>query len=75
MNSIINRYLSDIQIKKTHLFLPIFAMLLITANIGTNIFAQRLVDFNFLGVNFTVGGGIFLFPIILFWYMMHISHL
>lgn len=66
MTSIMNRYLSDIQVKKTHMFLPVFAMLLITANIGTNIFAQRLVDFNFIGISFTVGGGIFIFPITFF---------
>ena len=66
MNLIINKYLLNINVKKTHLFLPLFAMLLITANIGTNIFAQRLVDFNIMGINFTVGGGIFIFPISFF---------
>ncbi len=62
----INKYISDIEVKKTHLLIPIFAMLLITANIGTNIFAQRLVDFEIIGFNFTVGGGIFIFPLTFF---------
>lgn len=60
------KYLQDVEVKKTHLLLPIFAMCLITANIGTNLFAQRLVSFELLGFNFTVGGGIFIFPVSFF---------
>lgn len=59
-------FFSDVELKRTHLYLPIFAMLLIMSNIGTNIFAQRLVSFDIMGFAFTVGGGIFIFPISFF---------
>lgn len=59
-------YIQDIEVRKTHLFLPLFAMLLIMSNIGTNLFAQRIVDFDIFGFTLTVGGGIFIFPISFF---------
>jgi queuosine precursor transporter len=59
-------FFNDIEVKRAHLYLPLFAMLLIMSNIGTNIFAQRLVSFDVFGFTLTVGGGIFIFPISFF---------
>lgn len=60
------KYLVDVELKRTHLLLPLFAMILISANISTNICAQRLINFDIFGFSLTVGGGIFIFPLSFF---------
>lgn len=62
----IQNKINAIEMKTTDLLLPFFGMLFIAAHIGTNIYAARLISFNIFGLDLTVGGGIFIFPLTFF---------
>lgn len=66
MINFIQKKLYNLEVRKTDLLLPLFGMIFIAANIGTNIFALRMISFSFNDLSFIVGGGIFIFPITFF---------
>lgn len=66
LHSNINTAFQNIEMKKSDLILPLFAMIFCAAHIGTNLYSSRLVSFHFFNVTFTVGGGIFIFPLTFF---------